>query len=161
MARQPLTTVTVRRPWHWGIAIISDATIGGQIPEVEAGRPVSANEYGLIVLVHHAQDTDDWPEGEEWADDDAEVEWAQASVVLTSWAAVSDWPDRDVVLYDGRLETPSGRLSVGDADEDVVISCPTGQIRLRVCGDGAPERPDRVQIDLAQEEQPAQAEAAL
>jgi hypothetical protein len=32
---QPLSTVSIRRPFHWGIVIIAGAESGGRIPDVE------------------------------------------------------------------------------------------------------------------------------
>lgn len=141
MTRQPVATMTVRRAWHWGIAVISDAENGGRIPDVEADQPVSANEFGVIVLVRHAQDTENWPEN-------GDIEWAEASIELAHWPAIDDWPTRHCVLFDGQLQTPSGHLLIGDADEDVTMPCPAGHTRLRVSAD-QPRSPSSVWIDLA------------
>jgi hypothetical protein len=55
---QPIVTTTVTRPWNWGIVVIADPSLGGEIPAVDPDRAVSANDNGLVVLVVHAQDVD-------------------------------------------------------------------------------------------------------
>jgi hypothetical protein len=110
---QPLATVTITRPWHWGIVIVSDAELGGQIPDVDPDAPVTANENGLVILVRHAQDVPSF---------DGDFEWAETTVALCHRAtSPSPNPER-TQLFEGTLATPSGRLWIGDADDEVVTS---------------------------------------
>ena len=51
---QPLSDVTVVRPWHWGIAMVVDPEC--EAPDVRPEQVVTVDESGLVVLVRHAQD---------------------------------------------------------------------------------------------------------
>ena len=53
---QPLYEVTLIRPWHWGIAIVSPP--GGQVPEVVGDAPVVVGTEAVVIKVRHAQDVE-------------------------------------------------------------------------------------------------------
>jgi hypothetical protein len=61
---QPIYEVTLSRPWHWGIAIVSAP--GAAVPETLADSLVTATAEALVIKVRHAQDIeaevfeDDW-----------------------------------------------------------------------------------------------------
>ncbi|MFE6967657.1 hypothetical protein ACFVAJ_21465 [Agromyces sp. NPDC057679] len=132
--------MTVKRPWHWGIVIVSDPDLGGQIPEVDPESRVSANESGLIVLVRHAQDVEDF---------NGDLEWAEAEVTVIHRSEAPPTLDGRTQVFEGRLETPSGRLQIGDADDEVVMNGLTTASFVRV---GSPshdmDSPSRVWIDV-------------
>jgi hypothetical protein len=139
---QPLATVTIKRPWHWGIAILSDPTLGGRIPHVDPNAAVSFNEAGVVVLVRHAQDqVPNFEPGFDWAEATVAVR------LLVDKPPVE--PDRRVIL-DGLLSTPTARLSVGDADADVVLPAHpvSSAIRVSVLAE-ASNSPEEVWIDLS------------
>jgi len=137
---QALTTVTVTRPWHWGIAILSDPSLGGEIPEVVSESRASSNGKGVVVLVRHAQDVEA---------SDGDFVWAEASVIVRHWPGAPPIdPDRTVV-FEGSLPTPTGRLELGDADEGIVMTGLTASSTLRVLSPSDdPDSPDRVWVDV-------------
>jgi hypothetical protein len=142
---QPLTSVTVRRAFGWGIVVLADADPAhGEVPDVETDKPVSATENGVVVLVRHAQDSD------EYGDDDLLV-LAQAEVTVRLLAEPEpDVPERDV-LHTGLLRVPSRRLSVGDADDEVVMGVHHANLVTVsvVAGTDIDDGADAVRVDLA------------
>lgn len=142
---QPLMSVTVRRPFHWGVVVLVDAASEhGDVPDVDPERPVSATETGMVVLVRHAQDTD------EYGDDDVLVP-AHAEVTIRLLAEPQPDDPTRAVLHSGVLRVPSRRLSVGDADDEIVV--PTHHANLVTVsvdvGTVVDEGADAVRIDLA------------
>lgn len=139
MVPHRLHKARLTRPWHWGIAIVSDAGLGGEIPEVDPARGVTGDRGGLIILVRHAQDIPGF---------DSDFDWAEATLTVTMWED-DPGPSRRAVIYDESLDTPSGRLSVGDADDDVVMTTHHGLTRVVVSvADPADKAPDSVWVDL-------------
>jgi hypothetical protein len=136
-----LATTDVTRPWHWGIAILSDPSLGGEIPDVDPDARVSANENGIVILVRHAQDVD-----EESFDDD--VPWAEATVTIRLWPSPPEVEPERTVVFDGTLATPTRRIWIGDADEDRVLEGFPSAITIRVllAADDL-DSPDRVWVD--------------
>lgn len=134
-------TVSVTRPWHWGISIISDPSLGGEIPEVEPNARVSANESGLVVLVRHAQDQVDT------VDDD--VEWAQATVTVRHHSAAPAADSDKTSIFEGVISTPTRRLWIGDADEDVQMTGFSERSAVRVLARPDDlDSPDQVWVDV-------------
>lgn len=70
---QPISSVLIRRAFHWGIVIVSDVKSSGDIPDVDRDALVAANEHGLVVAVRHAQDI---------ASFEGDFDWAEAEVVV-------------------------------------------------------------------------------
>ena len=141
----PLPASTVlTRPFHWGIVVMNDPKLAGQLPDVEPGRMVTASKFGVIVTVRHAQDIE--------ADSfDGDFEWAEVTVtsrLLAEVPADSGWRP----VYSGRLLTPSGQLYLGDADEDVRVPAHPGRSTVTVSVPAElPEEdltPDAIRIDL-------------
>jgi hypothetical protein len=123
---QPNVTVTVTRPWKWGIAVLGDDK--QPPPEIESRRPVTANGNGLVVLVRHAQDIET---PDDLSSDDV-LPSAEASVSVTFWEEAPDVVRPGDVQYEGNISTPSGRLSIGDADHEVWVASPTTVMTVRV-----------------------------
>lgn len=142
---QPLTSVTVRRAFGWGIVVLADADPDhGEVPDVEPDQPVSATENGMVVLVRHATDSDAY-------DDDDVLVLAQAEVTVRLLAEPeADDPER-TVLHTGLLRVPSRRLSVGDADDEVVLGVHHANLVTVSVAAGADvdDGADSVRIDLA------------
>jgi hypothetical protein len=135
---EALHTIAVTRPWHWGVAILSDPSLSGEIPEVEPEARVSANGMGVVVLVRHAHDV-------ESLDDDE----AEATVALRRWSAAPEIEVNRTVLFEGQLATPTGRLGLGDADEEVVMTGLSPATTLRVLSPSDDlDSPDQVWIDV-------------
>jgi hypothetical protein len=123
---QPNVTVTVTRTWNWGIVVLRDDK--QPPPDIDSRRRVTANGSGLVVLVRHAQDIatpDD-------ASSDDVLPSAEASVSVTFWEEASDVVRPGDVQYEGNISTPSGRLSIGDADHEVWVASPTTAMTVRV-----------------------------
>lgn len=142
---QPLTSVTVRRAFHWGIVVLSDADPDhGDVPDVDPDQPVSATERGMVVLVRHAQDSDEYGEDHMLVPAQAEV-----TVRLLEEPEPDD-PER-VVLHAGLLRVPSRRLCVGDADDEVVLGVHhANRVTVSVAaGTDIDDGADSVRIDLA------------
>ncbi|GAB3871994.1 hypothetical protein [Terrabacter terrigena] len=140
---QPLSTALIRRPFHWGIVIVSDVKSGGDIPEVHPNALVTANDHGVIVLVRHAQDIPSFDGNFDWAESEVMVRLLPASAATRT--------DRREV-FRGRLSVPSGRISMGDADDEVVHSAHSGlnEVVITVARDvdESDRSPDAIQIDL-------------
>jgi hypothetical protein len=140
---QPLATVCIRRPFHWGIVVVSDVESGGLIPDVDTESAVSANENGIVVLIRHTQDIDSF---------DGEFDWAEAEVLVRLLSeAEPPAPDRREG-FRGRLMTPTGRISVGDADGEVVHPAHPGwnEVVVTVASDvnATDLSPDAIRIDF-------------
>lgn len=139
---QPLATIDIKRAWHWGIAIVSDPTLGGSIPDVDPNRPVSANANGIVVLVRHAQD--------QVVSFEPGFEWAEAAITVRELVDIPAIDPGRRVIFEGVLATPSGRLSIGDADGNVIIPAHPDVSRLRVTAlDDSGSSPDHVWIDVS------------
>ncbi|HVK30221.1 MAG TPA: hypothetical protein VM575_17920 [Nocardioides sp.] len=137
---QALHTVAVTRPWHWGIAILSDPSLGGEIPEVDPKARVSANANGVVVLVRHAQDVESL---------EGDFDWAEATVTIRHWSAAPEIEADRTVVFEGVLATPTGRLWLGDADEEVVMTGLSTETALRVLSPSDDlASPDHVWVDV-------------
>ncbi|MGO1204382.1 MAG: hypothetical protein ACTIME_07075 [Cellulosimicrobium funkei] len=74
--------------------------------------------------VLHAADvdvSDDWPD---------EVDPPSATVTVT--VVVGEPLPTGVAEFDGRLSCPSGRLSIGDAENERTLDVPRGPLRVQV-----------------------------
>ena len=123
---QPDVTVTVTRPWNWGIVVLHDDQ--QPPPEAEPRCPVTANGNGLVVLVRHAQDIETPDAG---SSNDV-LPSGEASVSVAFWEEAPDVVRPGYVQYEGNISTPSGRLSIGDADHEVWVASPTTAMTVRV-----------------------------
>jgi hypothetical protein len=140
---EPLSPTTVRRPFHWGLVVLVGDDWTGDYPEVVPDLPVTASERVLLIPVRHAQDTDEF--------DGEYLRFAQAEVVVRRWdqAPTSMSPLHEV--YRGQLQLPAGSVTVGDADESVVVPVTAGANTVTVSFDRPSQdnSPERVWVDLA------------
>jgi hypothetical protein len=141
---EPLSTTTVRRAFHWGLVVLVCKSWTGEYPEVVPDVPVTASDRVLLIPVRHAQDSDEF--------DGEDLRFAEAEVVVRRWecAPASLSPLR--VAYRGQIQVPDGNLTVGDADEWVVVPVGAGANTVMVSfDDGSPPgtSPERVWVDLA------------
>jgi hypothetical protein len=136
---QPLFEVTLARPWHWGIAIVSAP--GAAVPETLEPSLVTATRDALIIKVKHAQDIE------------AEVfeggwDWATASIHVRSLTEFN--PADESVVFEGLLRLPDGLLTIGDADSQVRLNDLSNPSRVRVYADDASDAgAASVRIDIA------------
>jgi hypothetical protein len=134
---QPLFEVTLTRPWHWGIALIFDQD--GDAPDVNPEELVSLGPSGVVILVRHAQDSIESSDGD-W-------NWATASLHVRLLAEIEPTPR--AIACDAMLQTPTGRLDLGDADGYLTVSVDPGRTRVVVSvEDPTDKSPDHVWIDL-------------
>jgi hypothetical protein len=113
-----------RQPFHWGLLLAFDDVAPLEVPEVSRKGAITASATCLSVPVLHAQDIaapEGWP-----ADQPLPLATVEVRVVVGE--------DEDVgsAEFDGRLSCPSGRLRVGDAENELVIDVPPGNLRVRV-----------------------------
>jgi len=137
---QPLSTTTITRSFQWGIVIVSDPE--GEIPDVDPDAATTAASGALVALVRHEADVPSF-------DDDFEL--AMVEITVRLLAEEADLGDRRA-LFDGALDTPAGTLSVGDANDEVLVSTHHGRTRVVVSVPGDWPMDDHhhesLQIDL-------------
>ena len=141
---KPPETTTVRRPFHWGIVIVAADDWAGDLPEVDPDSLVTASERTVIIGVRHAQDSDEF---------DGEVlKLAEAEVVVRKLGEAASSSESRREVFRTVITVPTGRLTVGDADEEVVVSAHPGANTVLVSVDAQVPRddmsPDAVQVDL-------------
>jgi hypothetical protein len=143
LAVQALVSTVIRRPFHWGIVIVADEESGGQIPDVDPANLVSSNEHGIVATIRHAQDVDSFA---------GEFDWAEAQVVVRLLPHEERPATTRREVFRGAILVPSGRISIGDADSDVIHPAHRGWNQLVVTVGADVEvtelSPDEVRIDL-------------
>lgn len=136
--------ITIRRPFHWGVVFVMAEESKGDIPEPVPEQVVTANDAGIAILVRPAQDTDE-VEGDRIKFAEVEI-----GIRLRDATAESDAHRREV--FRGSINLPSGRLNVGDADDETTVMAHRGRntIVVSVNKDSPPEdvSPDVVWVDL-------------
>ena len=109
------------RPFGWGILLIGDSA-SHDVPATESGVVVVATRTVVAVGVRHAQDVDFEPA-------DEEQEGPQFSVTVeVRLGQVAE----TAAHFDGVIEVPSGRITVGDADRDESLSVTPGRWRMQL-----------------------------
>lgn len=147
---EPNRVTTVKRPFHWGIVIIVGDDWGGEseVPTFDPHRMVAASDFAVTIAVRHAQDTDEVETG----DDGVEyVKFAEAIVVVRLLdSSPTDEGRREV--FSGVIGVPSGRLSIGDADGDTIVTAHQGDNRVIISVDDEVSAdnlsPELVYVDL-------------
>jgi len=134
---QPLNEVTIPRAWHWGVVFLVDKR--GAIPDVDPDTLVSVGPSGLVLLARHAQDTFEVVDGK----------LVYATATVHTRLLTEPVEDRRPVVFDGVVATPSGQLSVGDADSEVIISAHHSQTRFVISVlDPQDNSPDDLWVDM-------------
>ena len=132
----PLGETTVNRTWAWGAAVVGDPAVAPPIPSESL---VTLGTGALVLRLHHAQDVDRV---------DGEARLATATVHVR---VHTDPPALErTQLCDVLLDTPSGKLSLGDGAEAVVIEA-GGALRHRLVVSADVLRPaglDEVWVDV-------------
>jgi hypothetical protein len=147
---EPNRVTTIERPFHWGIVVIAGDDWRGEpeAPAIDPDRMVAANDFAVTIAVRHAQDTDEVEKGDDGVES---VKFAKATVVAR--LLDSSPPDEGRrQVFSGVITVPSGRLSIGDADEESIVTAHQGSNRVIVSVDeGIPAddlSPDLVFVDL-------------
>jgi hypothetical protein len=140
---QPLSEMTLTRPWHWGVAVLGDPT--GEVPERMDGRVVSVGDTVIAIGVRHAQDID----AERF-----EGNWNWATATFHVRALIEAQRVERHVVCDVVLPTAEARIILGDADGEVVLPTPSNLTRVIVSTDDSdPAGLETVWIDLVSVEE--------
>ncbi|MDR7080835.1 hypothetical protein J2X01_000104 [Arthrobacter ginsengisoli] len=135
---QSLLVTTIRRPWHWGIAVVTGPGQTEDFPEIEPGRPFCSTSGALVIMVRHAQDVEDIDHG-----------FAEATVSISLHQDEVTPDDGKQAIGEGILSTPEGTLSVGDADMNVVVPAHKGMTQFLISIEGPSDlSPEHVRVDL-------------
>lgn len=135
---QPLSEITITRPWHWGIVIVGAP--GADVPEVHEGARAVIGENAVVLFVRHAEQIDAPTFEGDW-------DWATATVAVRLLAE-PEAIDREIVV-DVVVSTPTAAISVGDADGETIVAAHEVRTRLIVSASaGAPEPYEHVRLDL-------------
>lgn len=127
------------RSFAWGCLLVHDAEAEFIVPEGLGAGFASASPTVLAVPVLHQQDrlvAAGWPQ-------DLDLPWAHVDV----YVCFSRTPAEDVVQFECLVDCPSGRLLVGDADEEREITVAPGRARIQV-GLAADQHADVVVLRL-------------
>jgi len=119
----------LRRPWHWGVALLGN--LSAQVPDSLDDRPVAVGEGVIAIGVRHAQDI-----GAERFEGD--WDWATATFYVRSLVEPEDSARR--VLCDVVFRTADERISLGDADGEVVLPAPSTSTRVIVSTDSVEDK---------------------
>jgi hypothetical protein len=112
------------QPFRWGLLTAFDAENKWDLPNDVSAEVVTATDTAVAVQVRHSQDIEE-PEG--WPSDLGLPE-VQVRVVV----AFAESPTRETVAFDGSLLCRSGRLAVGDAENERVLDVPSGSLHVQV-----------------------------
>lgn len=112
------------QPFRWGLLTAFDHAGDWVLPEDVSGALATATDTALAVRVRHSQDIEE-PEG--WPGDLGLPE-VQVRVVV----AFAEAPDGAVVDFETSLRYASGRLAVGDAENEQILDVPQGVLRVEV-----------------------------
>jgi hypothetical protein len=128
----------VTRSFGWGFLAISDASHSGDIPELGPGGRVGISPQALGIAVRHALDNDIHV-----LDDEGYGVLATVTVLCSAGLA------SDVALeIDTVMQIPSGRLQVGDPDENAVVELSPGAWRIQVALN-PPDHAEEVRVWLS------------
>lgn len=137
-----MSEITLVRAWNWGIAILLDVD-HGDIPDVDTDSLVTVGDGAIIILVQHSQDSTTYTQ-------DGRLVPATATVHVRV-REVHEQPSR-LVACDVVLDTPGNKLSLGDAEDEIVLNGCGRRTRVVVSVDDPDPghlSPDEVWIDLA------------
>jgi hypothetical protein len=112
------------QPFRWGLLTAFDIEGQWELPDDVSAEVVTATSTALAVQVRHSQDIE---EPEDWPSDLSLPE-VQVRVVV----AFGESPSGAPVHFGGVLLCQSGRLAVGDAENERVIDVPAGVLRVQV-----------------------------
>ena len=112
------------QPFRWGLLTAFDSERSWGLPDDVTANAVTATDTALAVQVRHSQDIE---EPEDWPSD-LNLPEAQVRVVV----AFAESPDGAPVEFDGFLQCQSGRLAVGDAEDERILHVPAGVLRVQV-----------------------------
>jgi hypothetical protein len=106
-----------RRPFQWGVLIISDPVAEADVPDIRENEIVATSTM-ILVPVHHAQDVDT-----------KEIGPAEVEVRCFIDAGMDETAAPE---FSGTVLCPSGRLTLGDADSVEAFDVFPGTVRIAV-----------------------------
>ena len=110
-------TSRLRRPFNWGIVIITDSESRDPLPDLPVSpNPVAMTSTGAVIVVRHAQDVDDVGDEE------------PAHVTIDVRAGAADTP----VTASKLIEVPGGVLHIGDAEHFDAIPLAPGSYQVAI-----------------------------
>ena len=112
------------QPFRWGLLLAFDEQESFDLPPDLGDEAIASSPSCLAVPVLHAADvdvSDDWPD-----------EAAPPPATVTGPVGVGEPLPTGVAEFDGRLSCPSGRLSIGDAENERTLDVPRGPLRVQV-----------------------------
>lgn len=112
------------QPFRWGLLTAFDSENKWELPTDVSADVVTATDTALAVQVRHSQDIEE-PEG--WPND-----LGLPDVLVRVVVAFVESPGSAVVDFEGSLMCRSGRLAVGDAEDERVLDVPPGLLRVQV-----------------------------
>ncbi len=110
------------RAFNWGVLLITDSKELFEPPDIRGG--VAATSTCVAVPVRHAQDVDL-----------AALDLRPDDVVSPAYVTVRCTVGRGTggpFNFEGSIACPTGRLSIGDADDIASIDVPPGEVRIAV-----------------------------
>jgi hypothetical protein len=128
------------QPFRWGLLLALDEQESFDLPSDLGGEAITSTPSALAVPVLHAADVDvpdDWPE-------DVDPPSAMVSVTVV----VGEPLPTEAGEFDGQLSCPSGRLAIGDAENERTVDVPPGSLRVQVDREPA-EHASHVTIRIA------------
>jgi hypothetical protein len=123
---QPLRTIVIRQPFHWGLVFIQADGAVADMPDVDPDHLISANATGIMVRVRHAQDTDSTADP---------IEFAEVEVTVRVLTEPEDVSASRRVAFQGALAASTGRITFGDADRWIVVPAHVGANELVISVD--------------------------
>lgn len=138
MPVQPYFSMTLKRPWHWGIAVIGDST--AELPDLVDGNLVSVGRDVAVLAVRHAQDVNLERFEGDW-------EWATVTFQIRSLGERE--PTSREILAEFDVVTPDQSIALGDADQWLRLATPGQETRVVIsCDTRQSSRLEEVWIDL-------------
>ena len=137
--------IQLERAFYWGIVIVGDAE-DADIEELPAGWGVRSARRCVAIPVRHAHDVE--PSA---VTDGGSGPSFKVSVTVVRAAGNETLPAGDA---DTVIEVPSGRLSIGDADDMTTVEVRPGRLRIVVVVSPA-EDAERMELTLRSQAAPS------
>ena len=115
------------QPFQWGVLTAGEAGLAWDVPE-SSGNSITASSTCLVVPVLHAQDIE-LPQ--------SALAGEQLPQALVEVVVNVGGPPLSHVEFTARLRCESGRLAVGDAEDERTVDVPTGVLRIDVAREPA------------------------
>jgi hypothetical protein len=129
---------SVRRPFHWGIVLLGDSSADLDL-NADATDNIRTGRHHLAIAVRHAQDVDDEP--------DVALDQPIPPFEVTVSCRVQPHAETDA-QFSAVLNVPSGRISLGDADEEIYFNVSPGGWLVQLTWQPA-DHPEHVDVRVS------------